>query len=198
MFSFLFPPVLRFGSFVVSVGSGRAQLCSLICIYGPRTTLLLAVHDSIFDFTLSSASGEEASGSPGTSSAPSLCCPMISADNFLLQKTPVIASAGAKIFAPANLRASQDLPAYKELIEDWMAKRYTLRYSGSLEPRRRRPTQTNADEQPNRKKAKAEAQPNEKRGTSQPANLKFFFFSIAITPGTKNTVNRLYENITFI
>eukprot|EP00920_Eleutheroschizon_duboscqi_P001111 GHVT01002662.1.p1 GENE.GHVT01002662.1~~GHVT01002662.1.p1 ORF type:complete len:361 (+),score=82.51 GHVT01002662.1:251-1333(+) len=114
--------------------TGRAQLCSLICIYGPRTTLLLAVHDSIFDFTLSSASGEEASGSPGTSSAPSLCCPMISADNFLLQKTPVIASAGAKIFAPANLRASQDLPAYKELIEDWMAKRYTLRYSGGLVP----------------------------------------------------------------
>eukprot|EP00920_Eleutheroschizon_duboscqi_P001118 GHVT01002669.1.p1 GENE.GHVT01002669.1~~GHVT01002669.1.p1 ORF type:complete len:146 (+),score=38.28 GHVT01002669.1:410-847(+) len=59
---------------------------------------------------------------------------MISADNFLLQKTPVIASAGAKIFAPANLRASQDLPAYKELIEDWMAKRYTLRYSGGLVP----------------------------------------------------------------
>ena len=33
----------------------------------------------------------------------------------------------AKIFAPANMRAAQSLPGYKAQIDDWMARKLTLR-----------------------------------------------------------------------
>ena len=39
-----------------------------------------------------------------------------------------------KIFSPANLRASQDLDGYRELVDYYMVNRYTLRYTGGLVP----------------------------------------------------------------
>ena len=39
-----------------------------------------------------------------------------------------------KIFAPGNLRASNDNPRYKALVEHWMEERYTLRYTGGMVP----------------------------------------------------------------
>merc|ERR1712157_49511 len=39
-----------------------------------------------------------------------------------------------KIFSPANLRAAQDVPGYKKLVDHYMLDRYTLRYSGGLVP----------------------------------------------------------------
>ena len=40
----------------------------------------------------------------------------------------------AQLFAPANLRAAADNPAYGELVRHWMEQRYTLRYSGGMVP----------------------------------------------------------------
>jgi sedoheptulose-bisphosphatase len=40
----------------------------------------------------------------------------------------------AKIFSPANLRSSQDLPGYAAVIDEWMTKRLTLRYTGGMVP----------------------------------------------------------------
>lgn len=40
----------------------------------------------------------------------------------------------SKIFAPANMRAAQDLPEYSALIDYWMTNKYTLRYTGGLVP----------------------------------------------------------------
>jgi len=39
-----------------------------------------------------------------------------------------------KIYAPANLRAAQDLPGYKQYIDEKMKDKFTLRYSGGLVP----------------------------------------------------------------
>lgn len=39
-----------------------------------------------------------------------------------------------KLFAPANLRAAVDNPAYRALVDDWMASKYTLRYTGGFVP----------------------------------------------------------------
>ena len=39
-----------------------------------------------------------------------------------------------KIFAPANLRAAAQNKQYAELIQGWMAEKYTLRYTGGLVP----------------------------------------------------------------
>jgi len=41
---------------------------------------------------------------------------------------------GKKFFAPANVRAAKDNPAYAELVAYWMREQYTLRYSGGLVP----------------------------------------------------------------
>ena len=40
----------------------------------------------------------------------------------------------AKVFAPANLRATVDNAAYAELVQSWIQQRYTLRYSGGMVP----------------------------------------------------------------
>merc|ERR1719230_2449290 len=43
-------------------------------------------------------------------------------------------SEEAKIFAPANLRATKELEGYKKLVQHYMENKYTLRYSGGLVP----------------------------------------------------------------
>ncbi|KAK9808421.1 hypothetical protein WJX73_003065 [Symbiochloris irregularis] len=43
-------------------------------------------------------------------------------------------SSSSKVFAPANLRATRENHAYRELVTDWMEKGYTLRYSGGMVP----------------------------------------------------------------
>jgi len=40
----------------------------------------------------------------------------------------------AKTFAPGNLRATGDNPAYMRLVQYWIEQKYTLRYSGGLVP----------------------------------------------------------------
>lgn len=40
----------------------------------------------------------------------------------------------SKVFAPANLRATRENHAYRELVNGWMEKGYTLRYSGGMVP----------------------------------------------------------------
>lgn len=39
-----------------------------------------------------------------------------------------------KIFAPANLRATAENQEYQQLVQYWMANKYTLRYSGGMVP----------------------------------------------------------------
>lgn len=39
-----------------------------------------------------------------------------------------------KVFAPANLRAAADNPTYDNLVRNWVAQKYTLRYSGGMVP----------------------------------------------------------------
>merc|ERR1712238_612902 len=49
-------------------------------------------------------------------------------------KTQIKISEESKIFSPANLRAAQDVPGYKKLVDHYMTNRFTLRYSGGLVP----------------------------------------------------------------
>lgn len=89
--------------------SGRQLVAALLVIYGPRTTALLAVDGSTFDLQLDADDG----------------------DPVVLRGPCSIRKEGAKIFSPANLRAAQDLPAYNKMVQQWMEKRYTLRYTGA-------------------------------------------------------------------
>ncbi|PHJ17549.1 sedoheptulose- -bisphosphatase [Cystoisospora suis] len=95
--------------------TGRQQIAGIAVIYGPRTTALVAINTQ--------AGGQI---TPGTALDLEL-----RNGKFVCMQKPVI-SSHAKIFAPANLRAAQDLDAYKTMIDHWMTKRFTLRYTGKL------------------------------------------------------------------
>jgi sedoheptulose-bisphosphatase len=94
--------------------TGRDQVTSLVALYGPRTTVLLALDDGCYEFTY---------GCNASKTEPWIC-----------SRHAIKINPDSKIFAPANLRAAQDLPGYKGLVDYYMTNRYTLRYSGGLVP----------------------------------------------------------------
>merc|ERR1711870_69340 len=65
--------------------TGRDQATSMVALYGPRTTVFIALDDGVYEI------------SPDT-----------------------------KIFAPANMRAAQEIDGYNKLLSHWMENRYTL------------------------------------------------------------------------
>lgn len=101
--------------------TGNDQKTALIALYGPRTTVLVAFEDGTYEFTYGCT--PEGCELPDGTFEPWIC----SRQNIKI-------SEDCKIFAPANLRAAQELPAYKKLIDHYMQDRYTLRYSGGLVP----------------------------------------------------------------
>merc|ERR1719333_1551347 len=92
--------------------TGRDQVASLVALYGPRTTVFVTLDDGVYDFTY---------GANGV-------------DGWICSRERVEIQQESKIFAPANMRAAQDLPDYGKLIDYWMTNKYTLRYSGGLVP----------------------------------------------------------------
>jgi len=92
--------------------TGRQQVGSMMAVYGPRTTLLIALSDGVYELFLQD---------PG-------------AKKWVVSAARMTIGEVAKIFAPANLRAAQDLPGYRAQIDDWMARKLTLRYTGGLVP----------------------------------------------------------------
>jgi len=89
---------------------GRDQLSSIVVQYGPRCTALVALDDGTYEFTLQADS------------------------SWICSRQCIRIQDTTKIFSPANLRASQDLPGYAQLIQEWMRERKTLRYTGGLVP----------------------------------------------------------------
>merc|ERR1719331_1069889 len=92
--------------------TGRDQVASMVALYGPRTTVFVTLDDGVYEFTY---------GANGI-------------DGWLCSRDQVKIAEESKIFAPANMRAAQDLPEYAKLIDYWMTNRYTLRYTGGLVP----------------------------------------------------------------
>lgn len=89
---------------------GRDQLSSMVVQYGPRTTALLALDDGTYEFTLQEGGA------------------------WLCSRERIQISRDTKLFAPANLRATQELAGYAALIDHWTKARMTLRYTGGLVP----------------------------------------------------------------
>jgi len=100
---------------------GRDQVTSLVAIYGPRTTVLVALDDGTYEFSYGCT--PDGCQLPDGSFEPWIC------SRHKIQIQP-----DCKIFSPANLRAAQDVPGYKRLIDYYMENRFTLRYSGGLVP----------------------------------------------------------------
>jgi len=101
--------------------TGRDQVCSLVALYGPRTTVIITLDDGVYEFSYGCT--PEGCQLPDGSFEPWIC-----------SKIKVQIKEDSKIFSPANMRAAQDTPGYKKLLDYYMDNRYTLRYTGGLVP----------------------------------------------------------------
>lgn len=83
---------------------------AMIAVYGPRTTLFVAVPGrGVHQYILTDG-------------------------GFMLHKEALTLAEEGKYFAPGNLRACLKNPAYKQLVDYWLEHQYTLRYSGGMVP----------------------------------------------------------------
>lgn len=90
--------------------SGRDLLAAFFVVYGPRTVLVLALENKeVMEFEWRKEEWVE------------------------LAPTLRLAAEG-KIFAPGNLGLCAQLPAYRQLLDYWLAHNYKLRYSGGMVP----------------------------------------------------------------
>eukprot|EP00933_Yihiella_yeosuensis_P083974 TRINITY_DN9828_c1_g2_i1.p1 TRINITY_DN9828_c1_g2~~TRINITY_DN9828_c1_g2_i1.p1 ORF type:complete len:413 (+),score=105.08 TRINITY_DN9828_c1_g2_i1:80-1318(+) len=90
--------------------TGRDQVMSLVALYGPRTTVFMTLDDGVYEFTL----GE--------------------GNKWICSRDKIQIKQECKIFAPANMRAAQEVTGYNNLIDYYMKNKYTLRYTGGLVP----------------------------------------------------------------
>lgn len=99
---------------------GREQAAAVYAVYGPKTILVLALRlpgegssHVVQEYVLSQQQKNNSSW-------------QLQRDNITIQEKPV--------FAPANMRAAAGNDEYQQLVQYWMAKSYTLRYSGGMVP----------------------------------------------------------------
>lgn len=103
--------------------TGRDQVTSIVALYGPRTTVLVALDNGTYEFTYGCSLNGGNAVDDHAKKEPWICT-----------RHDIKISPTCKIFSPANMRAAQDLPGYKDLIDYYMINRYTLRYTGGLVP----------------------------------------------------------------
>lgn len=103
------------GSRLVGI-TGRQLKSAGIAVYGPRTSITLAVDgiENAHEFLLV----DDFSGRHGQ---------WIKTNEFSSIEE-------GKLFAPGNLRATQDNPGYSELFDYWLTNQYQLRYTGGMVP----------------------------------------------------------------
>jgi sedoheptulose-bisphosphatase len=91
----------------------RDMPMSAVAVFGPRTTLFVA-HASfgVHEFLLMTDAG----------------------DWRLVRSEPFDVKPKAKFFSPGNLRASNDLPAYRAFLKAAVRDKMTLRYTGGMVP----------------------------------------------------------------
>ena len=100
--------------------TGREQVASAMALYGPRTTLCIAL--------TSQARG-------GGDDAIVLEVTLVNdRSSWEISRDKMTLNKDGKYFAPGNLRASNDNELYAKLINHWIEERYTLRYSGGMVP----------------------------------------------------------------
>ncbi|CAE8597045.1 unnamed protein product [Polarella glacialis] len=90
--------------------TGRDQVMSLVTLYGPRTTVFMTLDDGVYEFTLGAG------------------------NKWICSRDRIQIKPDCKIFAPANMRAAQDVKGYDELLHYYMENKYTLRYTGGMVP----------------------------------------------------------------
>jgi fructose-1,6-bisphosphatase I len=88
----------------------REQVAALYLVYGPRTILVYSAGKGVHEFYLNEV-GE-----------------------FILLRENMTMRDEVKTYAPGNLRAVVDTPAYYKMMNLWLQEGLTLRYSGGMVP----------------------------------------------------------------
>lgn len=88
----------------------RDQLAAIYLVYGPRTILVYSAGKGAHAFFLNEV-GE-----------------------FVLLQRNLTMSNEVQTYAPGNLRAVNDTPNYRAMMEMWLSEGHTLRYSGGMVP----------------------------------------------------------------
>ena len=101
--------------------TGRDQVTSLVALYGPRTTVAVALDDGVYEFSYG-CTPEGCMLEDGTY------------EPWICSRAKIEVAKDCRIFSPANLRAAKEVAGYKRLVEHYMDDKYTLRYSGGLVP----------------------------------------------------------------
>ncbi|KAJ4286815.1 hypothetical protein N0V90_013067 [Kalmusia sp. IMI 367209] len=109
------------GSTALNQSPREKQIAAILGALGPRTTAIVAVRLPETKESLCFEVGLADDGSQIRVLRPSV------------QFSP-IQDVRTRYFAPANLRAAAQIPAYKQLVDYFIANEYTLRYSGGLVP----------------------------------------------------------------
>ncbi|KRX05375.1 hypothetical protein PPERSA_00676 [Pseudocohnilembus persalinus] len=89
----------------------REQVTAGVVMYGPRTSLIYYndIDEGVHEMNLKQG-------------------------NWVISKKNLKIEKKGKIFAPGNLRASQENEGYKRCIDFWIKEAYTLRYTGGMVP----------------------------------------------------------------
>lgn len=99
--------------------TGREQIASAVSLYGPRTTLCIALP----------------AGSTTKEKPVVLEVTLVNnRSSWEVSREEITIKPDGKVFAPGNLRATTDNKKYNDLVNHWIAERYTLRYSGGMVP----------------------------------------------------------------
>jgi len=89
---------------------GRDQVMSLVVQYGMHTTAIMTCDDGVHEFTFGPVNA------------------------WIWSRERIQIKPDCKIFAPANMRAVQEVEGYAKLIDHCMTNKYTLRCSGGMVP----------------------------------------------------------------
>lgn len=92
--------------------TGRDQVTSIVALYGPRTTALVALDDGVYEFTY---------GAGGV-------------DGWVCSKERIQIRPESKIYSPGNMRLAEEDDGYNKLLAHYRKEKYTLRYTGGLVP----------------------------------------------------------------
>ena len=97
--------------------TGKDLVAAAYAVHGPRTVLVIARPSSGVD--TSNVIAQEF---------------VLLEESWVLQRDKIQIADSKKVFAPANLRASAENSAYRELVQNWLRELYTLRYTGGMVP----------------------------------------------------------------
>ena len=103
-----------------------AQIGAILGVFGPRTTAIVALR-------IPGGGGDNENNNNNNKT----CCFELAVDDaglWHLTRPRLALAPETRYFAPANLRAAAEDEAYRALVAEYVARGYTLRYSGGLVP----------------------------------------------------------------